>query len=207
MSEKERYSVLLVDDHQMMRLGLKSMIQVDASLPIDILEASNLGDAIDMFGKTPDIDLVLLDMNLPDSRGLQSLQRFRSSCPTARVAIFSATEDEFVVRQAIALGAIGFVPKSAQASVSLHLVEALLRGNNLEPSAVEKKSGTQSIRARAEKLSAKQLKVLELILSGMSNQEIASECNIALGTVKNTVSTILLELDVTSRSHLISVFR
>jgi DNA-binding NarL/FixJ family response regulator len=208
MTDNQPYRVLLVDDHQMMRLGLKALAQSEANLPIEWLEASNLEDALAMYQSEGLIDLVLLDLNLPDSQGLQSLRRFVSQCPQARVALFSATEDGFVVKQALSLGAIGYVPKSAQAKATLGTIEALLAGHTLP---IDSASPSLKVKplsdTKTASLSHTQLKVLELVLDGMSNQEIAAECKLALGTVKNTVSSIMLTLEVTSRSHLISVFR
>jgi DNA-binding NarL/FixJ family response regulator len=214
MLESKPFSVLLVDDHQMMRLGLKLISQTNSKMPLLFIEAGNFGDAITAYAANPEVDLVLLDMNLPDSKGLQTLQRFLNHFPKARIAIFSATEDEFVIKQAMALGAIGFIPKSAQATNSLRVLEVLLGGREAmaksHPVTISQPSpalSTDVLRERVDKLSAKQLKVLELMLAGMSNQAIATECNFALGTVKNIVSAIFLELDVTSRAHLLSLFR
>jgi DNA-binding NarL/FixJ family response regulator len=208
MTDNHPYRVLLVDDHQMMRLGLKALAQSEATLPIEWLEASNLGDALAMHQSEGLIDLVLLDLNLPDSQGLQSLRRFMSQFPQAKVALFSATEDGFVIKQALALGAVGYVPKSAQAKATLGTIEALLAGHAMpiDNATVHLKAKSLS-GAQTASLSHTQIKVLELVLEGMSNQEIAAECKLALGTVKNTVSSIMLALEVTSRSHLISVFR
>jgi DNA-binding NarL/FixJ family response regulator len=217
MMSEQHSSVLLVDDHQMMRLGFSTLLRVQSSMPIRLLEAGNLGDAMALYAEDGAVDLVLLDLSLPDSQGLQSLQRFLARFPNAQIAIFSATEDEFVVRQAINLGAVGFVPKSAQVHLSLEVLESLLQGSravqDTQPmgfvhSQPLGQSGSEPLaQARGAKLSPTQLKVLELVLAGLSNQEIANECQLALGTVKNIVSSILLDLDVTSRSHLISIFR
>jgi DNA-binding NarL/FixJ family response regulator len=208
------YQVLVVDDHHMMRLGLKALSQSSGELRLDWMEAGNLGDALDVFRQHPDIDLVLLDLNLPDSKGLHGVRRFLGEYPQAQVAVFSATEDEFVVRQAFALGAVGFIPKSSSGQATLRLVESLLVGAAVNdartsgPAPLEPSGGHGggSLQARTAMLNPTQLRVLELVLAGMSNQEIAAECHLALGTVKNTVSSILLALDVHSRSHLISVF-
>jgi DNA-binding NarL/FixJ family response regulator len=204
-----RFRVLLVDDHHMMRLGLKALAQSSSKVPIDWFESSNLDDALAMYGACAGVDLVLLDLNLPDSKGLQGLRRFLGAFAEARVAVFSATEDEFVVGQALAMGAAGFVPKSAMPDATLRLVESLLGGFQIPESSVQEQDCTsaQSLHARAAMLNPTQHKVLELLLAGMSNQEIATECKLALGTVKNTVSGILLSLDVRSRSHLLSVFK
>jgi DNA-binding NarL/FixJ family response regulator len=214
VQDNNNYIVLVVDDHHMMRLGLKALAQSASILPIDWLEAANLGDALITYAATPRIDLVLLDLNLPDSQGLQGVQRFLRQFHGARVAVFSATQDEFVVRQALAMGAVGFVPKSASADATLHLVESLILGSvataDTVPTADALPSNSLSsgqLRERTATLTPTQLKVLELVLEGMSNQEIAAELKLALGTVKNTVSSVMLALDVHSRSHLISMFR
>lgn len=210
------FKVLMVDDHHMLRLGLRALSQAGGQLAIEWLEVGNLGDAIRVYGDHPGISLVLLDLNLPDSKGLQGLKQFQSAHPLSRVAIFSATEDEFVVRQALALGAIGFLPKSASGDATLRLVESLLAGLSAVEGQPSRSPPARSVgtapgpglarHPRVATLTPTQLRVLELVLAGMSNQEIAAECKLAVGTVKNTVSSIMLALDVHSRSHLISVF-
>ena len=200
------YFIQLVDDHHMLRMGLIALAQTSDRLNIQWLESTNLSEAMVAYRSQGNIDLVLLDLNLPDSQGLQGLQQFLSEFPNSRVAIFSATEDEFVVRQALALGAAGFVPKSASAATTLHLIETLLQ--SIRPAL---SSSPKLIKATlsplTDALNPTQLKVLELVLAGMSNQEIATSCKLALGTVKNTVSSTMLAMDVRSRSHLISMFR
>ncbi len=200
------YFIQLVDDHHMLRMGLIALAQTSDRLNIQWLESTNLSEAMVAYRSQGNIDLVLLDLNLPDSQGLQGLQQFLSEFPNSRVAIFSATEDEFVVRQALALGAAGFVPKSASAATTLHLIETLLQ--SIRPAL---SSSPKLIKAKlsplTDALNPTQLKVLELVLAGMSNQEIATSCKLALGTVKNTVSSTMLAMDVRSRSHLISMFR
>ena len=218
MNRSNDYTVQLVDDHHLMRVGLKAMAQTSSSLSIRWVESDNLGDALKAYALQRQVDLVLLDLHLPDSQGLQSVRRFMHSFPNAHVAIYSGTEDEFVVRQALALGAAGFVPKSAKADGTLRMIESLLLSANAglptQPMSLHQPSITawpdlntrQAVKNTAA-LSSTQLKVLELILDGLSNQEIATECQLAVGTVKNTVSSIMLSLDVHSRSHLISLFR
>ena len=227
----KRYIVQLVDDHQMMRVGLIALAGTTGKRLIQWMESSNLSDALEHHAEQTRVDLVLLDLNLPDSQGLTGLRHFLRRFPTARVAVFSATEDEFVIRQAMALGAIGFVCKSASAQATLVLVESLLMGDkansDTEPMALELSSSPSlspwtlqtsaatsirhislaQMRNNTSALSPTQIQVLELVLEGMTNQEIASASKLALGTVKNTVSAVMLTLDVHSRSHLISLFR
>ncbi len=218
MNQRNEYCVLVVDDHCMMRLGLKTFVQSAGAFTVKWLEASNLIDALEMFRKNSQIDLVILDLNLPDSLGLQSVKRFLSEFPKVRLVVYSVTEDEFVVRQAMALGVIGFIPKSISADAMLVLLESLLFGggetnvtgtSQAMPTQKGKFGGivVGKLQAHEVVLTLTQLKVLELVLAGLSNQEVATECKLALGTVKNTVSSIMLVLNVNSRSHLISLFR
>ncbi len=209
------FCVQVVDDHHMMRLGLIALAQASATLPIAWLEAGNLGDAMDVHRQGQRVDLVLLDLNLPDSQGLQGLRSFLREFPKLHIAVFSATEDQFVMEQAMGLGAVGYLPKSGTAHNTLRLIESLLncapvvanRSAGEKPDMPRSMGAPDALQQRAATLNATQLQVLDRVLAGMSNQEIATSCNLALGTVKNAVSTIFLTLDVQSRAHLMSVFR
>lgn len=217
MTSSQAFRVLVVDDHQMLRLGLKSLTQANETIAVQWLEADNLEDALELFGRHEPVDLVMLDLNLPDSKGLKSAQRFLSEYPNARIIVYSATEDEFVMRQALALGVIGFIPKSLSAESMLQQLITMLKQNQASTTQTQgsspslntsafSRSTNQRLDAR-DVLTPTQIKVLELLLAGLTNQEIANECQLALGTIKNTVSAIMLALNVNSRSHLISLFR
>jgi DNA-binding NarL/FixJ family response regulator len=205
--------VLLVDDHDLMRLGIKALIGDSDSTAIDWLEAASLADAMQLCTEHPDIALVLLDLNLADCKGLQGLSQMLGRHPQARVLILSGTQDEFVVRQAKAMGAVGYLHKAAAPTATR---ETLLAALCAQPSAAAArgpaashfpKFAAPSSYDRVSELGARHLEILELVLSGCTNQEISNETKLSLGTVKNYVSTILLALDVKSRSHLISLFR
>jgi DNA-binding NarL/FixJ family response regulator len=118
--------LLLVDDHELVRYGVKSCYTEFQGVPLCWLEATSLQDALAIYAREEDIDAVLLDLNLADCKGLQGLRQFVHEHPGARVAVFSATQDEFVVRQARALGAIGYVPKGAAAGEIREMLSALL---------------------------------------------------------------------------------
>ena len=101
--------VLLVDDHELVRIGVKTSYPELMGIPISWCESETLEDAVRVYGEEDDIDAVLLDLNLADCRGLQGLRLFLQAHPEARVAVFSGTQDEFVVRQARAMGQGGEV--------------------------------------------------------------------------------------------------
>jgi DNA-binding NarL/FixJ family response regulator len=206
--------VLLVDDHELVRIGVRTTYPELLGTTIEWLDASTLEDAVRIYGETPGIDAVLLDLNLADSKGLQGLRVFLQAHPRARVAVFSGTHDEFVIRQASALGAAGYVCKGTLPTQMHDVLIALLwpdgapgtRGPS-PAGALFPRMPASAIYDRVSELGPRHLEILELVLSGCTNQEISSSTHLSLGTVKNYVSSLLLALDVRSRSHLISLFR
>jgi DNA-binding NarL/FixJ family response regulator len=205
--------VLLVDDHDLMRLGIKALVDHGGVSDIEWLEAASLGDAMQLCDEHADIALVLLDLNLADCKGLQGLSQLLARHPQARIMILSGTQDEFVVRQAKALGAVGYLHKAATPAVARESLLAALGASAGRATAQTAgsthfpKFASPSSYDLVAELGARHLEILELVLSGCTNQEISNETKLSLGTVKNYVSTILLALDVKSRSHLISLFR
>lgn len=205
-------TVLVADDHALLRVGIRAVLQAARS-EVDVLEAGSLGEAIETYRESGPIGLVLLDLNMSDCRGLQGLRQFKQAFPAARVAVLSATQDEFVVRQAEALGAAAYIAKSSQPATMAETILSLLDGGAMHdgaaPNAPPGLQITSPRTARYERvagLGPRHLEVLDLLLFGCSNQEISTATGLSLGTVKNYVSTILLALDVKSRSHLISLF-
>src|ERR1700761_500786 len=92
--------VLLVDDHELVRVGVRTAYGDVQGIPIDWLEAATLEEGIRIYDEVQGTDAVLLDLNLADCKGLQGLRMFLQAHPRARVAVFSGTRDEFIVRQA-----------------------------------------------------------------------------------------------------------
>jgi DNA-binding NarL/FixJ family response regulator len=207
------HKVLLVEDHDLVRMGVKALFSGDDSARIDWIEASTLADALRLYGEHADVAVVLLDLNLADCKGLHGLSQMLAVHPGARVLILSGTQDEFVVRQAKAMGAVGYLHKGGSPDPMRETLRAFLEldppGNTApaRPMQAFPKFPSASSYDRVAELGARHLEILELVLSGCTNQEISNSTKLSLGTVKNYVSTILLALDVKSRSHLISLFR
>lgn len=204
--------VLLVDDHALCRMGTKALFDsAGIEEPIEWIEASTLHEALQLHADNPGVALVLLDLNLSDCKGLQGLSQFLALHPDARVVILSGTQDEFVVRQAKAMGAAGYLYKGSAPTLTRDALLELVAGAVGAASAARAthfpKCAPASKYDLVAELGPRHLDILELVLSGCSNQEISSSTQLSLGTVKNYVSTILLALDVKSRSHLISLFR
>ncbi|MET0208174.1 MAG: response regulator transcription factor [Burkholderiaceae bacterium] len=203
--------VLLVDDHELVRAGIRTLYQTLDEVSIDWVEASSLQEGLQAYANDASFDAVLLDLNLGDCKGLQGLRQFMEVNPDARVVVFSGTQDEFVVRQARALGAVGYLPKGALMAEMRGTLRALLcdspRQRGGQPTSLFPRFPSSAMYDRVAELGPRHLEILELVLSGCSNQEISNSTQLSLGTVKNYVSSLLLALDVKSRSHMISLFR
>jgi len=206
--------LLLVDDHELVRCGVKALYTELHGMPLEWIEASSLQEALEIYAREGEIDAVLLDLNLADCKGLQGLRQFLQEHPDARIAVFSGTQDEFVVRQARALGAVGYVAKGAAATEMRETLSALLRPaapalrhGGLHDSALFPRFPASAMYDRVTEFGPRHLEILELVLSGCTNQEISSSMHLSLGTVKNYVSSLLLAMDVKSRSHMVSLFR
>lgn len=206
--------ILIVDDHALLRVGIAASLGSDARMQLELLESGTLSDALALYADHADVDLVLLDLNLPDCKGLQGLRQFLQRFPKARIAVLSGTHDEFVVDQVRALGAVAYIAKGQSSAAMCDIVLGLLphfdsghpMAEAIAAAARFPRSPGASRYDRVAELGPRHLEILELVLSGCSNQEISNATGLSLGTIKNYVSTVLLALDVKSRSHLISLF-
>jgi DNA-binding NarL/FixJ family response regulator len=199
--------ILLVDDHDLVRFGTTLLLESLDEVHCAITPCRSLDEARTACRELGPFDLVLLDLNLPDAKGLQGLRTLRDECPSIPFAMLTGTQDEFVIRQAQAMGAVGYLLKSWTPERLKEALKALLQAPAEATLAQRfpRLAGTPHYDRVAE-LGPRHLQVLELILEGLSNQEIAKSTELSLGTVKNYVSVILLALDVQSRSHLMSLF-
>jgi DNA-binding NarL/FixJ family response regulator len=199
--------VLLVDDHDLVRFGTAMLLESLGEVRCTITPCRSLDEARTACRSEGSYDLVLLDLNLPDAKGLQGLRTLRDECPNIPFAMLTGTQDELVIRQAQAMGAVGYLLKSWTPERIKEALKALLQtpGDSTLAQRFPRLAGTSHYDRVAE-LGPRHLQVLELILGGLSNQEIATATELSLGTVKNYVSVILLALDVDSRSHLMSLF-
>ncbi len=204
-------TVLLVDDHDLIRLGIECLLRTLDGISCRVLQGRSIAEAKELCAAEPRVDLMLLDLNVCDAKGLQGLRVMRDAFPAIPVVVLTGTQDEFVVRQARSMGARGYLLKSwspaqlqeAFTRVLLHPAEAV--GGDLDDLDAIPASGVPP-RQRIADLGMRHVEILELILSGCNNREIASATGLSVGTIKNYVSDILLTLDVRSRGHLISLF-
>ena len=207
------YSLLVADDHPLFRDALHAVISsgfTDAQL----LETDSLAGAMAHIEALEGLDLLLLDLSLPDADGLEGLKTLRETFPGVPVAIVSAHQERQLVLDAITLGAVGYIPKSTPREQLLAALQQILQGQLYLPADIMRRPPPRAIPAaagedsedkpsRLPRLTDKQLDVLGCMSQGMSNKQIARELDIAETTVKTHVSAILRKLGATSRVHAI----
>jgi DNA-binding NarL/FixJ family response regulator len=213
--------LLLVDDHQFVRMALRALL-LDLPTVNKVDEASSLDKAIRLASGVG-YGLVLLDLDLPDSAGLDSYATFSSACPDTRVAIVSGDQAPDTMARSLRQGARGFITKTQPPAVIKAAVALMLAGERFVPSALyfhEIQSAAEGAAASErclpstdlpapdfgeleEILSPRLREVLKLIVDGKSNKEISLALNLAPGTVKNYVSMLFERLDQPNRQHTI----
>ena len=195
--------VLIVDDHSLVRDGMRSLLEV--TFPAcEILEAGSLAEAITELNAQTDVDMVLLDLHIPDVSRFSGLNELRDSFPSIPVVMFSGTLDRITVREALAAGAAGFVPKSLKRAEIIDALRQVLEGEIFIPEIYEddETANEQSaILAKIDSLTPQQRVVLHHLVNGKLNKQIAYELNVSMTTVKAHVSAILQKLNAYSRTQ------
>lgn len=205
--------ILVVDDHPLVRDAMASILQGLSSSP-RVLQAADCATALRLARAHRDLDLVLLDLNLPGSRGFDALDRIRREHPALPVVILSMFQDRQTVLGAIQRGAMGFIPKAAAKDVILKAARQVLAGGvYVPPEAVTGVSASggeaqefvapgRGSRSLADlRLTPRQGQVLALIMRGKSNKEICQTLGLAERTVKVHVTAVLTALKVSSRTQ------
>jgi DNA-binding NarL/FixJ family response regulator len=200
------YQVLIVDDHPLYRLALKGAVA--AACPnCEIIEADSVGGLFDALDGHPDVDLLLLDLNLPGAYGFNALAHLRGSRPELPIIVVSASDDPRTVRQALAFGAQSFVSKSADAATIGDGVRAVLNGEVITPVGLDSAGehgadeSALDIARRMSHLTPQQFRVLGMLCAGRLNKQIAEELQITEATVKAHMTVILRKLGASNRTQ------
>ena len=212
MGQRVAVKILIVDDHPMFREAIAGILAaLDAPT---IIEAGDCASALTLSGAHPDLSLVVLDLNLPGSRGFDALDAFRRAQPALPIIILSMHRDRETVLEAIRRGAAGYLPKTSARLVILEAVRLVLAGSVYVPPEAISEESTDALDpmsfappARASKsladlgLTTRQGEVLALVMRGLSNKEICRELGLAERTVKIHVTAVLTALKVASRTQ------
>ncbi len=202
----EKKAILLVDDHEVVRLGLKSLLEHSDKFEV-VAEAGTAKDAVRMVEKYHP-DVVLMDIRLPGVSGIDACQEITERWPDVRVVILTSYAEDEMLFSAIRAGASGYVLKQIGAEGLITAIEAACRGEALLDPAVTQRVFQEVRRAVKEEeaaafanLSQQEKYVLALVSEGKTNREIAEALFLGEGTVRNYVSSILSKLGVSNRAE------
>lgn len=201
-----RLRIVLVDDHEIVRLGLRALLARYAQFEI-VAEANDAPEALEMVAlHHPDV--VVMDIRLPGKNGVEVTQEITDLYPDIKVIMLTSYADEDVLFDAIAAGASGYVLKQIGSDDLVRSLERVGRGESLLDPAVTQKvfqrmrqSARNAEDAAFGALTDQEIHILSLITEGMTNREIAGKVFLSEKTVRNYVSSILAKLDVQSRAE------
>jgi len=207
---KIRVRLVLVDDSQVVRAGLRSLLGTEPGIEI-VGEAGSVTAAVATCAMAKP-DVVLLDIRLPDGTGFDACRQILSRLPDTRVLILTSVADETLVDEAIRAGAHGYLLKEIDGRGLLQAVFDVAEGKSiLDPAVTARviqlvKGGSSGSRDALAVLSPQERKVLALIAEGQTNKEVASDLGLAEKTVKNYLSNIFEKLHVSRRSQAAAMF-
>jgi DNA-binding NarL/FixJ family response regulator len=209
-----KYRILVADDHPLYRNALGNVV-AEAFDDVEVVECEDIASALQYLANAA-IDLVLLDLSMPDADGLDGVARLRAAAPATPIIVCSAQDDPDLVRDCFKLGVSGYLPKSSGTGVTSHALQLVRGGGVYVPYealaervvAGEDKAAQEDFDdSGAGDLTPRQRNVLSLLERGMSNKAIARELGIGEITVKAHVSAILRKLGVENRLQAIIAVR
>lgn len=196
---------LLADDHPLMREGVRQVLaQLDP--PVEIIDAHDYPSLFAQTAAHADLDLAVVDLNMPGFVGMQGITQFRSRFPDIPLVVLSASESPNDIRSALEAGALGYIPKAASTAVMLQALRQVLSGDLYTPTFL----GDGGLHAPAVAdfvdlqhcgLTARQLEVARLLAQGCANKAIAGMLSMSEGTVKVHIAAIFRALKVSNRTE------
>ena len=197
MTPDGKIKVMIVDDHPLMRVGIAAIINARPDMTVTA-QAGTGEDAIALFRKSLP-DLTLMDLRLPGAlSGVDAIARIRAIQPQAKVIVVTTYEGDEDIHRALEAGARGYVIKGMPYQTLVEALQRVHAGGRFIPPPVAKALAS---RTPNSDLSTRELEVLEQLVAGKSNKEIATKLGITEATVKSHVSTILLRLNVEDRTQ------
>lgn len=201
-----KYRIVLVDDHEVVRLGLKSLLEHRENFEV-VGEAASAREAVEQVARhRPDI--VLMDIRLPGASGIEACEEITAQYPNTRVIMLTSYAEDEMLFSAIRAGASGYVLKQIAGEDLIKAIEAVGKGEALLDPAVTQRVFQEVRRAVKEEeasafanLSQQERHVLMLVSEGKTNREIAKALFLGEGTVRNYVSSILSKLGVSNRAE------
>jgi two-component system NarL family response regulator len=196
MSEKQTIRILIADDHFLVRLGLSALIDSEPGLSV-VAEAANGLQAVELFRRhVPDV--AILDLRMPHMTGVDATRAILKEFSDARIVVVTTYDGDEDIYRALQAGARSYVLKDAKREELLFAVREVYAGRRHIPPAV---AARLAERFPLSDLTSRELEVLELVVKGFSNGEVASTLKITSGTVKMHMNSVLSKLGVKGRTQ------
>lgn len=200
----EKINVMLVDDHSMIREGLKQLLEFDGTIKV-VGEASNGMECLKkIYVCNPDV--LLLDINMPKMNGIEVLKKMKADNSQIKVLILTVHNEMDYLMKAVDIGVDGYILKDSESSELKKAIMAVKDGKNyIQPSLIPALNShlvnRDSDKDMISSLTNRELEVLVQVANGMFNKEIATNLNISERTVKNHISNIFKKIDVSDRTQ------
>lgn len=196
----DKIKVILVDDHEMVRLGLKSFLNMQKDVEV-IAEASNGRQGIELALELKP-DVLVMDMVMPELGGVEATLEILKEWPEAKILVLTSYLDNEKIYPVIDAGAKGYMLKTSSAAEILNAIQKVAKGQQAIETEVDKKIKAHDRKPNLhDELTAREYDILYLLAKGYDNQTIADELFISLKTVKTHVSNILSKLEVDDRTQ------
>lgn len=196
----EPIRILVVDDHHVVRQGLVALLNIMPEIKV-VGEAGDGLQAIELY-RSLRPDITLMDLQLPKLTGVEAIQKIRESDPNARFVVLTTFDGDEDIFRALQAGAKAYLLKGMTTEELLSTIQAVHSGKTrISPAIAEKLAERMSSQA----LTARELGVLERIVAGRANKEIASDLDISEATVKSHINNLLSKLGVSDRTHAATV--
>ena len=197
----KRITVLLAEDHEIVREGLQQLLLAEKDIEVVGVAATGR-DAVTLAKKLRP-DVIVMDIAMPLLNGLEATRQVRKAIPGARVLILSAHSDDAYVEQATAIGAAGFLLKQTSSHVLSEAIRAVQKGNTFFSPSITKRlhnqkspAGRPPLRKRVAHLSSREMEVLQLIAEGEPNKQVAGELGISIKTVEKHRQSLMQKLNI-----------
>ena len=203
-------NVMIVDDHALMREGLARILEMEDNISI-IDTACNGAEAITKITENKDIDVVLMDINMPNMNGIEALRIIKDMNPAIKIIILTVYDGREYLIETLNLGANGYMLKDADSNSLVNAIISVYNGGSyVHPSLAgelfkeinrKRVNEDEDEKDDLESLTKREHEILSLIAEGMSNRDISENLVISEKTVKNHVSSILRKLDLSDRTQ------
>lgn len=196
--------IMITDDHKMIREGIKQLLELNKE--ISVVDMASDGNECLAMLKEKEADVLLLDINMPNKNGLDTLKEIKESKLEIKVIILTVHNEADYLMRAVEIGANGYVLKDSGSAELVHAIQTVMEGDSyIQPDMIPMLNSKMMVRnkdkEKINELTKREMEVLVLVSKGMFNKEIADKLHISERTVKNHISSIFRKIDVADRTQ------